>query len=66
MTHAEELDALRETAAPIGSYWRHRDGTTWRVLSRIENMVQLGQVGGTRRKIGPLVSLLKRYTQCQM
>lgn len=61
-THAAALEAMRDTAAPIGSYWRSRnDGATWRLIERTGGTVLLHLPGTRRHKSGLLHLLLKHY-----
>lgn len=60
--HAAALEALRDTAAPIGSLWRGRNtGEVWQLIERDGNTVLLHLPGTHRHKSGLLVNLLGNY-----
>lgn len=60
---AAALDAMRETAAPIGSHWRRSTGEVWQLVERTGATVLLHLPGTRRHKSGLLQHLLKNYTR---
>lgn len=62
--HTAALEAMRETAAPMGSHWRSRStGEVWHLIERTGSTVLLHLPGTRRHKSGLLHSLLINYTK---
>lgn len=61
VAHRGQLEALRTTAAPIGSRWRNAAGEVWELIERTEATVLLHMPGTRRHKSGLLARLLRDY-----